>query len=939
MFALIALLLTNKDIKGQFCQNIKEGKLQLYIENIGQYNNVLTGHEEMGKILYGYEGFGMPVLFTQKGLIHLQRKITSPSQEEIEKLEKKGIKEDEIRKRTIAIERSLTMEWVGANPNVQIIEENVTHGYHTYGMLEGKARGFKKITYKELYPGIDVEYSFFETKRPGFEYQIRVKPGADVSKLKMRYGGDIKHINQTNYKHLLIRTDIGEIGESEPTAFSDNKKQIVIVTHINNNEITFGFPEGYDNNQGFIIDPFVTQTDGFPTYFTPNQIRDVNFDNKGNVYMSGGGITDSPTELVKYDSNGVWQWTFNGTLTTPSWHFGNIYGGWTVEKTTGNIYLGQGWVYGGSRIIRLNSDGIYDNYITNANSQFEEIWKLLWNNKNQILIGGGGITSALNFGTLTPPSTTPQSFNTTGFTNSFYIGQDISDIVLDTITGEMYTIYASGNPSVSFINNRIYKHHPPYNYSDTLWSTPSGFNTLREPNNRPYLTSYQGDNDLSTNIFALNSFYLFYWNGQNLKAFDKATGNVAGTPLVITSDMPPLYAGGIVADDCGNVFIGYAYGTIKVLKFNGITFDDSPPDISIPGLPYAHTHDLKFDPVRQLLYACGEGYVASFDVSSKCNLYAWSAFTNSTCGDSNGTITVTADFGIPPYQYSLNGINYQSSNIFTNLAAGTYTITVRDAANSITTTVTIANESAPILTANSTTSTCSNSNGSITATATGGKTPLQYSLNGATYQSSNIFIGLIANTYTIYVKDANGCITTAPVTIDDEGAPSLSANTTAASCSNNDGIITANAIGGKAPLQYSINGTAYQSSNIFTGLASGNYTVYVKDANACITTHSITVSSTTIPPISGISVYPNPTNNNQFTLLLGNQLQGSYNIRILDMTGQLVYKTIISNTCTCCTGSYSIKFPFLLSSGIYNVEVIDPGSKKNVQRLMVADKK
>jgi len=51
-----------------------------------------------------------------------------------------------------------------------------------------------------------------------------------------------------------------------------------------------------------------------------------------------------------------------------------------------------------------------------------------------------------------------------------------------------------------------------------------------------------------------------------------------------------------------------------------------------------------------------------------------------TCfGDNDGTITLTEPYGgTPPYQYSLDGINYQSENIFTNLAAGEYTLYLRD---------------------------------------------------------------------------------------------------------------------------------------------------------------------------------------------------------------------------------------------------------------------
>ena len=46
----------------------------VFIENIGQYGNKVPGYEDLGIVKYGYEGLDMPVLFTAKGIIHLQRK-------------------------------------------------------------------------------------------------------------------------------------------------------------------------------------------------------------------------------------------------------------------------------------------------------------------------------------------------------------------------------------------------------------------------------------------------------------------------------------------------------------------------------------------------------------------------------------------------------------------------------------------------------------------------------------------------------------------------------------------------------------------------------------------------------------------------------------------------------------------------------------------------
>jgi hypothetical protein len=61
---------------------------------------------------------------------------------------------------------------------------------------------------------------------------------------------------------------------------------------------------------------------------------------------------------------------------------------------------------------------------------------------------------------------------------------------------------------------------------------------------------------------------------------------------------------------------------------------------------------------------------------------AYSIKTNNAhdiCGASTkGSITITMTGGIPPYQYSINGVDYQSSNVFSNLDAGQYTVRVRD---------------------------------------------------------------------------------------------------------------------------------------------------------------------------------------------------------------------------------------------------------------------
>lgn len=221
--------------------------------------------------------------------------------------------------------------------------------------------------------------------------------------------------------------------------------------------------------------------------------------------------------------------------------------------------------------------------------------------------------------------------------------------------------------------------------------------------------------------------------------------------------------------------------------------------------------------------------------------------TGATCGNSNGSIIVTAAGGTTPLEYSIdNGANWQSTSVFSNLPTGSYTVVVRDAAlcetSWVNNPVVIGNTGGSIITqvvpANAT---CGNSNGSISITASGGTAPLEYSIdNGINFQSSPVFSGLPAGSYNIIVRDGTLCETSwvnNPVVIVSTGGAAITQVVPAdASCGSNNGSIDVTASGGTAPLEYSIdNGTNWQSSPSFPGLAAGNYNVIVRDGTLCET--------------------------------------------------------------------------------------------------------
>lgn len=210
------------------------------------------------------------------------------------------------------------------------------------------------------------------------------------------------------------------------------------------------------------------------------------------------------------------------------------------------------------------------------------------------------------------------------------------------------------------------------------------------------------------------------------------------------------------------------------------------------------------------------------------NLTAMATITSGiTCaGANNGQITVNATGGNAPLQFSLNGGAFQSSNVFSNLAPGSYTINVKDNAGFIVSTTDIT------LTAPSAIMVSSNVNADqIIVTATGGTGGLQYSVGGG-FQGSSVFTGLSNGVYTITVSDANGCTATATALVAVNTVIANAAISNNISCFGaNNGEITASAAGGNPPYQYSLNGGAYQSSNLFTNLAPGTYTITIKDTD------------------------------------------------------------------------------------------------------------
>ena len=238
-----------------------------------------------------------------------------------------------------------------------------------------------------------------------------------------------------------------------------------------------------------------------------------------------------------------------------------------------------------------------------------------------------------------------------------------------------------------------------------------------------------------------------------------------------------------------------------------------------------------------------------------------SSSLNASCGLSDGEATVTPT-GNGPFTYLWDSnASSQTDSTATGLSAGNYDVSVTDAEGCVnSTSVTVSNLGAPVIDSIQLIDlSCTGLNdGDITVFASGGTSPIQFSIDsGFTYQSGSGFDSLSGGTYQIIVMDSTGCVSlNTQVIILEPTALSLVSNVTDVTCNGDlDGATTVTVTGGTGAYTYIWSPGAQTDSSI-SGLGAGLYTVTVTDENNCDTSMTITITQPTavVAQITGNNV-------------------------------------------------------------------------------------
>lgn len=284
------------------------------------------------------------------------------------------------------------------------------------------------------------------------------------------------------------------------------------------------------------------------------------------------------------------------------------------------------------------------------------------------------------------------------------------------------------------------------------------------------------------------------------------------------------------------------------------------------------------------------------------------SFTNISCsGGSNGTATVAAVGGIPPYTYSWSPAGGTGATA-SGLSAGSYTATITDAELiQITRPFTLIAPPALNGTPSVTNVACfGGTTGTATIAPSGGTPGYTYLWsNGATTATAT---GLAAGTYNVTITDANSCPKTITGIV--VGQPPAALNgttsTTSASCfGGSNGTATVTPTGGIPAYTYSWSpsgGTAATAS----GLTAGTYSVTITDANGCTKTITgITVGQ----PATALDGTPSTTSVSCFGGVNGSAT-------IVASGGTPSYTYLWSNGATTATATN-------LQAGTYSVTITD----------------
>lgn len=278
---------------------------------------------------------------------------------------------------------------------------------------------------------------------------------------------------------------------------------------------------------------------------------------------------------------------------------------------------------------------------------------------------------------------------------------------------------------------------------------------------------------------------------------------------------------------------------------------------------------------------------------------AMSNVTNATCGQNNGSATVTASGGSAPYTYAWSPSGGTGTTA-SGLSAGNYTVTVTDGSGcAVSETATIGGGSAVNVIGTVTDENCGQSNGQVATTVSGGTGPYTYAWTPGGSTSQNL-TGAEGGLYAVTVTDAAGCSSTMTFTIDVIGALGVTVTPPTATIEQGD-TVQLTASGGVTYTWTPAGGLSCTTcaAPMASPVSTTTYEVTGTDANGCSGTQEVTIF---VNPVCSKEIFvptifsPNGDGQNDQQCVMGNCIV-ELNFSIYNRWGEKVFETNDQNKC------------------------------------------
>ena len=198
------------------------------------------------------------------------------------------------------------MNFINSNKNIKIELHEESKYFENYFLREKSSwalgvKSYKSLLQNNVYNGIDIRFSI---NQDNLKYDIIVAPNSDVSQVKIKYNA-LEKIALIE-ERLCAITSVNQVIEHQPFAYQiidSVQVKVPCFYRLNNEVLSFDFPEGYNMSYELIIDPLLE----FSTYSgstADNFGYTATFDNLGFLYSGSTTFGPGyPTTLGAYQIN------------------------------------------------------------------------------------------------------------------------------------------------------------------------------------------------------------------------------------------------------------------------------------------------------------------------------------------------------------------------------------------------------------------------------------------------------------------------------------------------------------------------------------------------------------------------------------------------------------------------------------------------------------